>query len=332
MANQNRFSPADKAAILLVALGEDIASDLFKVMEQHEIRTIVAAINRLGKLDQVTIDTVLDEFLGILNGPKQNRHRDPSGFAQRTLQLAFKGEQGQKLAQQIGKSAVKMRSVELTDPDSLARVLVLEHPQTIAMVIAHCTAGKASQVLRPMPEALRTEILLRIAKLESVDPDLIAEIDQHLLNEIDKMGSLHQRKIGGAKKVADILNRMDKKALELLETIESRNPELSQEIRQAMFTFDELVYLDQPGLQLLIQTIPRPVLTLALRGVNESLQQLFFKNMSQRAGNLLRDDIEALGAQKQSEVQKAQREILDLVQKLEAEGKLLIERKQQHVG
>ena len=328
MAANNRFSPADKAAILLVALGEEIAADLFKAMDPHEVRVIAAAINRLGKLDKSTIDEVLVEFLSILNGKSVGPQKDPAGFAQRALQLAFKGEHGQKLAQQIGKGAVKLRALEVADPSTLARVLQLEHPQTVAMVLAHATADKASLVLRQMPEALRTEILLRIAKLNPIDPDIVAEIDQHLLNEIEKMGSIGQRKIGGAKKVAEILNRMDKKGLEILQGIESRSSELSKEIRQEMFTFEDLVYLDNRGLQELVKSVARNVLILALRGVDEKLLQLFSRSMSERAAKIMRDDIDALGSQKQSAVQNAQREVLDHVQKLEAEGKIVIERQQ----
>jgi flagellar motor switch protein FliG len=221
-----------------------------------------------------------------------------------------------------------MRALELADAHALSRILAHEHPQTIAMILAHANTEKASAILVRLHEALRTEIMVRLAKLEPIDPEIVAEIDQDLVTEIEKIGSIHQRKLGGTRKVAEILNQLDRQGQELLEKIEERSRDLSDDIRQKMFTFDDLILLDGRGIQELVKVMPRGTITLALRGGSEKIQQLFFKNMSERSAKMLADDIEALGPQKQGDVLKAQRELLNEVRRLEESGRIVIDRDQ----
>lgn len=321
-----KYSPTQKAAILLLSLGEELAADIFRNMNEEEVRTVALALKQLGKVEQADLDAVLDEFLQILNTKTTCINQDTAAFAQKAIQLAFKGDQGQKLSEQLGRGTGRMRSLEMADASIVGRILRLEHPQTIAMILAHATADKASAILMQLPEALRTEIMIRLSKLEPVDPELIMEIDQHLIEEIEKMGSLHQRKLGGSRKVAEILNRLDKDGQQILANIEERSPDLSEEIRQKMFTFDDLVLVDPRGLQELIKVVPRQTLALALRGMSDTLKELFYKNLSQRSAKMLADDIEAMGKQKQSDILKAQREVLNEVPKLEESGRLVIDR------
>jgi flagellar motor switch protein FliG len=297
-------------------------------MNDSEVRTVSSALNQLGKLEQADINAVVNEFLSILNSSKTGMHQDSAAFAQKAIQLAFKGDKGQEIAAQLGRSPARMRALEIADATTLARILQAEHPQTIAMILAHTTSDKASAILVQIHEALRSEIMIRLARLEPIDPDVVMEIDQHLLREIERMGTLGQRKLGGSRQVAEILNHLDKDGMKLLETIEERNPDLSAEIRQKMFTFDDLVMIDARGLQEIIKVVPRGTLTLALRGAADVIRQLFFKNMSERSAKMLADDIEAQGAQKQSDVLKAQQEVLTEVRKLEESGRLVINRDQ----
>ncbi len=323
-----KYNATEKAAILLLTFGEELAAEIFRGMDPHEVRTVAAALSRIGKIEQADIDSIVQEFLGILNKKTTGMDKDTAGFAQKAVQLAFKGEQGQRLSQQLGKGPVKMRALDIADAHTLSRILSLEHPQTIAMVLAHATSEKASAILMLLHEALRTEIMIRLSKLNPIDPEIVAEIDQHLLQEIERMGSVHQRKLGGSKKVADILNHLDKEGLRLLDKIEERNPSLSESIREKMFTFDDLILLDSRGAQELIKQVPRGILTLALRGGTDQVKELFFRSMSERSAKMLADDIEALGAQKQSDVSKAQRDVLNELRKLEDSGRLVIDRDQ----
>ncbi|WP_141731417.1 flagellar motor switch protein FliG [Oligoflexus tunisiensis] len=323
-----KFNPSQKAAILLLSLGEELAAEIFRGMSPSEVRTVGTALKQLGRVEQADIDAVLKEFLAALNTTAKGMNKDTADFAQKAIQLAFKGDKGQQIAKQLGRGPAKMRSLEITDATTLARIMQLEHPQTIAMILAHATSDKASAVLLQLHESLRTEIMVRLSKLEPIDPDLVMEIDQHILQEVERMGSLGQRKLGGSRKVAEILNHLDKEGLQLLEKIEERNPDLSEEIRQKMFTFDDLVLIDSRGVQELIKVVPRGSLTLALRGTTETIKNLFYKNMSERSAKMLADDIDALGPQKQSDILKAQHEVLSEVRKLEEDGRLVIDRDQ----
>jgi flagellar motor switch protein FliG len=324
----HKFNPSQKAAILLLSLGEELAAEIFRNMDESEVRRVGSALKQLGKVEQADIDAVVNEFLTVLNTQRTGLNKDTAAFAQKALQLAFKGDKAERIVEQLGRGPVKMRSLELADSGTLARILHNEHPQTIAMILAHATAEKASAILLQIHEALRTEIMLRMSKLEPIDPDLVAEIDQHLLQEIDRMGAGNKRKLGGPRKVAEILNHLDKDGLRLLEKIEERNPDLSEDIRQKMFTFDDLILIDNRGVQELIKVVPRGSLTLALRASTDTIKKLFYKNMSERSAKMLADDIEALGPQKQSDILKAQREILNEVRKLEEDGRLVIDRDQ----
>ncbi|MDQ3233232.1 MAG: flagellar motor switch protein FliG, partial [Pseudobdellovibrionaceae bacterium] len=314
--------------ILLLSLGEELAAEIFRNMNESEVRTVGSALKQLGKIEQADINTVVGEFLTVLNTKTTGMSMDTAAFAQKAIQLAFKGDKGQEITKQLGRGPAKMRSLEIADATSLARILQLEHPQTIAMVLAHATADKASAILLQIHDSLRTEIMVRLSKLEPIDPELVMEIDQHLLKEVDRMGSLNQRKLGGPRKVAEILNFLDKDGQALLEKIEERNPDLSEDIRQKMFTFDDLIMIDARGLQEVIKVVPRGTLTIALRGTSDTIKKLFFKNMSERSAKMLADDIESQGALKQSDVLKAQREVLNEVRKLEESGRLVIDRDQ----
>lgn len=326
--SSSKYSPAEKVAILLMALGEEIAAEIFKGMDQNEVRRIGSALSRMGRVDQEVIDTVIQEFMNLLNTQPKSLRTDGVGFAQRAIQLAFKGEEGERLARASARGETKMRVLEMADAPTLARILHNEVPQTLALVIAHASPEKAGALLRHWPEAARTEILLRVARLQPVDPELIATIDQHLMEEIDRMGSSRQQKLGGAKQVASILNRMDREGLRLLDGLGERNPELAEEIRLKMFTIDDLVQIDSRGIQELLKHIQQNTLLLALRGTSETIQNLFFSNMSQRAAKMLKEDMLAMPAQKAKDVTQAQNDILACVRKLEEEGKILIERNQ----
>lgn len=323
-----KFNPSQKAAILLLSLGEELAAEIFRGMDETEVRSVGGALKQLGKVEQAEIDAVVNEFLSVLNTKTTGLNRDTAAFAQKAIQLAFKGDRGQKLTEQLGRGPVKMRSLEVADSTTMARILQNEHPQTIAMILAHATSDKASAILLQLHESLRTEIMIRMSKLEPIDPDVVADIDQHLLKEIERMGFANQRKLGGPRKVAEILNHLDKDGLRLLEKIEERNPDLSEDIRQKMFTFDDLIMIDSRGIQEIVKVVPRGTLTLALRASTDVIKKLFYKNMSERSAKMLADDIEALGPQKQSDILKAQREILNEVRKLEEDGRLVIDRDQ----
>lgn len=321
----HKFTGAQKAAILLLSFGEDISAEIFKNMSEFEIKRIGSAMSRLGRLEQDVIDEVIMDFYEIL---QQNRKFFYGGndFTKKVIGTAFKGGDADELIEQLALgSSANLESLELIDPRTLATFIRNEHPQTIALILAHLDAKKCGETLKLLPEPLHTEILLRIANLDAVQPEIIDEIDDVLRNEIQAMGSISTQKIGGVEPIAEMLNLIDKATEEqVLDNLEERDPDLAEQIRQLMFVFDDLVKIDEKGIQELIKNVPNDKWKIALKTAAESVKELVFKNMSERASQMLSEDMEAMSAVKLSDVEATQFEIVQTARKLEEEGKIVI--------
>lgn len=320
----NALTGTQKAAILLLSFGEETSAEIFRHLNEFEIKRIGAAMSRLGRLEEDVADEVIVEFSNIIS-KNQQFYYGGTEFTKKVIGGAFKGGEAEEIFDQLALSAANLDSLELIDAKTLAGFLRNEHPQTIALILAHCDAMKFGDILRYLPETLHTEVILRVANLDSVSPDLIDEIEDVLRQEIQAVGSIHQQKIGGVESIAQMLNVTDKASEEeLLEALEERDADLAEEVRQLMFTFDDLVKIDDRGIQEIIKGVPNDKWMLALKTASQEVKDLVFNNMSTRAAEMLQDDMEAMGAVKLSDVEAAQYEILSITKKLEEEGKVLI--------
>jgi flagellar motor switch protein FliG len=321
----NKYTGAQKAAILLLSFGEEISAEIFKHMNEFEIKRIGGAMSRLGRMEQDIVDEVMMEFYEIL---QQNTKFFYGGndFTKNVIGQAFKGGEADELIESLALgSSANLDSLELIDPRTLATFIRSEHPQTIALILAHLDPKKCGETLKQLPESLHTEIMLRIANLEAVAPEIIDEIDDVLRNEIQAMGSISTQKIGGVEPLAEMLNLLDKATEEqILDNLEERDPDLAEQIRQLMFVFDDLVKIDDRGIQELIKSVSNDKWKIALKTASEGVAELIFRNMSQRAAQMLREDMEAMPAVKLSDVETVQFEIVQITRKLEEEGKILI--------
>ncbi|MEY4632136.1 MAG: flagellar motor switch protein FliG [Pseudomonadota bacterium] len=324
MANQ-KFTGAQKAAILLLSFGEEISAEIFKNMTEFEIKRIGAAMSRLGRMENDVVEQVMGEFYGIL---QQNRKFFYGGndFTKKVIGNAFKGSDGDELIDQLALgSSSNLDALELIDARTLSNFIRNEHPQTIALILAHLDARKCGDTLKLLPESIRTEILIRIANLDAVAPEIIDEIDDVLRAEIQAMGSISTQKIGGVEPIAEMLNLIDGATEEqILDGLEERDPELAERIRQLMFTFDDLVKIDDRGIQEIVKSVQNDKWKIALKTASESVRDLVFKNMSERAAKMLKEDMEAMPAVKLSDVEAVQYEIVQVARKLEEEGKIVI--------
>jgi flagellar motor switch protein FliG len=325
MANA-KYTGAQKAAILMLSFGEEISAEIFKSMTEFEIKRIGTAMSRLGRLDNDVVDQIMMEFYGII---QQNKKFFYGGneFTKKVIGTAFKGGEADELIEQLALgSQANLDSLELIDPRSLANFIRNEHPQTVALILAHLDNKKCGEVLKLLPESIHTEVLIRIANLDAVQPEIIDEIDDVLRQEVNAMGTVATQKIGGVEPIAGMLNLMDKASAEqLLDNFEERDPDLAEQIRQLMFVFDDLVKIDDRGIQELIKNVNNDKWKIALRTGSESVKELVFKNMSERAAVMLREDMEASGAVKLSDVEAAQLEVINIARKLEGEGKIVIQ-------
>lgn len=321
----NKYTGAQKAAILLLSFGEEISAEIFKNMTEFEIKRIGSAMSRLGRLEQEIIDEVMMEFYGIL---QQNKKFFYGGneFTMKVIGSAFKGGEADELIEQLALgSSANLDALELIDPRTLTNFIRNEHPQTIALILAHLDPQKCGEVIKLLPEALHTEIILRIANLDAVAPEIIDEVDDVLRNEIQAMGSISSQKIGGVEPIAEMLNLIDKATEEqILDSLEERDPDLAEQIRQLMFVFDDLAKIDDRGIQEIIKNVKPEQWMVALKTASEAVTELVFRNMSERASKMLREDMEAMAAVKLSDVESMQYEIVQIARKLEEEGKIII--------
>ena len=326
MAQTKNFSPAQKAAIIMASLGEDLAPSVFRALNKDDAAKIARSLQNMGRLEFTDIEGVLKEFIDLLQAPA-SKILDGRDF------LKKMGEKNPRAGDAWAhmKAEYSMRVFDRARPDLLFRVIANETPQTLALILSHAPSAFGAPLLKLFSTELRLQILLRMAQLREVDPDIIEELDNHLVKEIDKLGSTGQQKIGGAKKVAEILNALEIEAPALLSSIAERDPELASEIEQEMFTFEDLVKLELKGIQELVKTVKREVLIMSMRGAPEIILKKFVASMSERSGSMFREDLVALGGQKKSDVLVARTQILALTREMIENGKISLESDLQNV-
>jgi len=274
------------------------------------------------------INTVLREFLNKLSEREEIIFDEnlslpaniKEGLGEERAKALFGSFKFHNLVDQ--KSLTVLEGVE---PKVLAEFLVEEHPQTIALVVAHMDLGKQISTLRSFPDAIRTEVVMRMASLEYVAPEKVGELDEMLKRELANSGKSRANKFGGVKAVAELVNNLDKKTMNgLMTRLEDKDPILAEEIRQHMLTFTDIVKIDDRGVQLVLREVASDRLLLALKSAPEEVREKIFGGMSQRAAEMLREDLGALGPQKLSDVEGAQRQIASVMKKLQEEGKIVI--------
>ena len=320
-----KYTGPQKAAILLLAFGEEISGEIFKQMTEFEIKRIGSAMSRLGRVDSEIIDEIMEEFYILLQSNKKYFFGG-NEFTKKLIESAFQGDSSGKIIEDLAlESAATLESLELIDPKTLANFLRAEHPQTIALILAHLEPKKFGETLKLLPDSLHTELILRIANLESVSPEIIDEIDDVLRNEIQRMGNISQQKLGGVEPVVEMLNLMDKTTEEsILDRLEERDPDMAEQIRKLMFVFDDLVKIDDRGIQAILREVKPDQLKLALRTSSEGVKDLIFKNMSQRAAENMKEEMGNAAPAKLSDVETAQFAIVQIARRLNDEGKIVI--------
>lgn len=315
-----RLSNLEKVAILLIGFGEDISAEIFKSMSESEIRKVSGAIRKMGRLDATEIDKILAEFYEFMQKPT-NTLSGGADYTNKVLSQALGPEKAHGL---IPKHAT-MESVNLVEADVLTRIIRNEHPQTIALILAHMEPSRCGQVLKGLPQSIHADILIRITHLEEVSPDMIEEIDNYLKSEIEKIGNWGTQKLGGYQKAAAILGALESAQRgQLLTQLEERDKNLPTELKNLMFTFEDLIRLSGQSIQLLLKHIQTKTLLTALKIASEGLLNHFLGNMSSRAATRLKEDFESMPKLKLTEVHTAQGEIMLQAQRLIEEGKITI--------
>lgn len=315
-----------KAAILMVMLGEEASSQIYRHLPPQDVEQVTHEIATLGVVDSKTAFAVLEEF-GRLAAAGEYLAQGGREYANKLLVKAF-GEQGaQELLHQISLSAEmsagRLDSLRKADPQQLAKFIEGEHPQTISLILAHLEAKQASTLLMRLPEDLRAEAIKRLAQLRQFSPDVAQQVSLVLHKRLEALGEQSRRAYAGLRGVAEVMNRLElNTAKAILEGIEKEDPKLALSIRNLMFTFEDLLTVPETGIRELLGQMDKKTLATALRGASEELKAYIFKSMSSRAVEMLKEDMDVLGPLKSRDIQKAQIEAVGVARKLEAEGKI----------
>lgn len=319
----------DKAAILVNYLGADATKRLLKNMDDADIRKLLGL---MGKYKIVPIEItkkVLEEFYELISESEEYIFSDDS-TSKETIIEALGEERARGILGHLNANHTNARtleSLELVDAKSLANFLINEHPQTVSVILAHLEPEKKGEVLKRLPEALQSEVVLRMASLDHVAPELISEVDKVLKNELSNIGTVEQAQLGGVQTVAEMLNVMDKNTEKsIMSRVEEKDPLLAEEIRKLMFIFEDIIKIDDRGIQALLKEVSNDKLLLALKTANQEIKDKIFKNLSKRASELLQDDLATMGPTRISDVETAQMQIVNVARRLEQEGKIIIAR------
>ena len=317
-----------KAAILLLALGEDAAADVMKNLEEAEIQQVGYYMTRFTDVSSEELDIVLEEFYrnSVMTDDGVNISSSPD-FVKNALTKALGADRAKELSDNLraGEEEAGLEALRYAEPIMIANYIRTEHPQTIALILSYLkNAEQSSAVLREMPESLQADILYRMAVIESIPPGVISEMNEVLTEEMKTAGSM-ATSVGGVEPVAEILNSVDKATeTRILSSIEETNPELAEQIRELMFTFEDMALIDAKQMQLVMKDVDQADMVLALKTASDAVKELIFGSMSSRAAEMVREDLENLGPAKLSDVEAAQQKIIKVVKKLEEAGTITI--------
>ena len=326
--NAANVSGVRKAAILLVAVGENLAKEILRDLPEAAVQRLTEELADLRGITPEISAEILEEFWQLLETQNFMVHGGLD-YASRLLVDAFGKERADDLLLMVRRSQEaaqgNLAKLQRTDPQQLGKLLESEHPQTIALVLAHLDPRRASQVLENLSEEHKVVSVQRLAEMRQFSPEMAQKVAHILHRRLESVGDTARKSYSGFKAVADLLNRLNaEEAKKILENIEESQPELALSIRNLMFTFEELVTVPAASIREIVSGVDKRQLALALRGANEDLRAQIFKAMSSRAVEMLKEDMEILGPVRSREVAQSQQEILNLARRLESEGKVIL--------
>lgn len=328
VTDDSTINGSDKAALLLNALGTETTSKVMNHLKDNDIRRLVSQMAKTKKASVTLVKQIMHEFYRLLSEESVVLFGDDSSkdslvkiLGEERAKLIF-GSMNTAHAQQRS-----LEALEMVDIRTLSNFLVSEHPQTIALIVAHLPAEKKSEVLKRLPETLQGEVILRLANLDYISPDLLQHVDEILKTELATMGTFEATQLGGVDALAEMFNLMDKNSEQsVMSRVEEKDPLLAEEIRKLMFVFEDLVKVEDKGIAVILREVNNDVLLKALKTAPENVKEKVFRNMSKRAAEMIRADIDTSGPMRVSDVEGAQQQMVGIARRLEGEGKIFIER------
>lgn len=320
------ISGIERAAVLMLALGEQDAAAILSHMGPKEVQELGLAMANLSQVSTIKMETVMQSFVGTLRD-QTSLGIDSDAYIRNVLNQALGSDKASGVIDRIllGRNSKGLEQLKWMDPRSVAEMIRLEHPQIIAIVLSFLDADQAAEILAEFPERVRPDVIMRIATLDGIQPAALQELDEILEKQFAGGTNVKSSSLGGIKTAANILNLTDG-AIEsnIMELVVGVDSDIAQEIQDNMFVFENLIDVDDRGIQTLLREVASDQLLLALRGADELLKDKIFKNMSKRAAEMLRDDLEAAPPVRLSDVEAAQKEILAVARRLSDAGEIML--------
>lgn len=321
------LSGIQRSALLMLGLGENHAAEVLKYMEPKEVQEIGLAMAGLSNITNSQMELVMQKFVDTI-GEQTSLGMGSDEYIRNMLTKALGSDKASGVIDRIllGRNSKGLEQLKWMDPRAIAELIRYEHPQIIAIVMSFLDPDQAAGVLAEFPDPrVRNDVIMRIATLEGIQPNALQELDEILERQLAGNTNLKSSSLGGVKKAADILNFVDGAIeAEVIEGIQGADEDLAQEIQDNMFVFENLIEIDDRGVQTLLREVSSDQLLLALRGAPDDLQEKIFNNMSSRAAEMLKDDLEAAPPVKVSDVEAAQKEILSVARKLADAGDIML--------
>ncbi len=315
-----------KAAIVMVALGSEASSQILKNLDEHEVERLSTEIAKLDNVTPEFREAVLEEFHNIAIA-QQYVSQGGIGYAKEILEQALGPRKAKEILEKVQQTirTTGFNLLENVDPKQLVNFIQKEHPQTIALLLAHMGASNAAGIVSALPQELQVDVATRIATMESISPDTLDQVEEVLVGQVKSLFGGDVSEIGGVKAVAEMLNSVDRGTEKnILGNLERENPELATEIKSLMFVFEDVLLIDDRSMQRVLKEVDTKELAMALKGASEELQVKFFRNMSSRAAEMIKEDMEFMGPVRLKDVEEVQQRIVDVIRRLEEDGEIVI--------
>lgn len=322
----DNLSGLERSALLMLGLGEKHAAEILKHMGPKEVQEIGMSMAGLANVTNSQMELVMQKFVDTI-GEQTSLGMGSDEYIRNMLTNALGADKASGVIDRIllGRNSKGLEQLKWMDPRAIAELIRLEHPQIIAIVLSFLDPDQAGGVLAEFPERVRSDVIMRVATLDGIQPAALQELDEILERQFAGAANVKSSTLGGVKKAADILNFVDGTIeASVIEAITEADEDLSSEIQDNMFVFDNLIDVDDRGMQTMLREISSDQLLLALRGAPDELQEKIFKNMSSRAAEMLKDDLEAAAPVKVSDVEGAQKEILTIARRLADAGEIAL--------
>jgi flagellar motor switch protein FliG len=317
-----------KAAILFITLGPEVSADLFKHLQEEEIEKLTLEIANQRQVSQEQKEQVISEFYQMAMA-KEYISAGGLEYAREVLEKALGSEQAVNIINRLT-SSLQIRPFDFarkTDPAQLLNFIQNEHPQTIALIMAYLTPDQSAAILSALPQDRQAEVARRIAIMDRTSPDILREVERVLERKLSSLVTQDFTAAGGIKAIVEVLNRVDRTTERTItESLETEDPELAEEIKRLMFVFEDIVMLDDRSLQLVLREVDQKDLALALKATNSEVAEKVYRNMSKRAADMLKEEIEYMGPVKIRDVEEAQQKVVNIIRQLEDKGEIVVSR------